>query len=82
MSASIDFSIERVRCASVCGREDDNVQADNPDRRGGANTISLNEAKATFSAYGAISQLYVMKLRKPRLEEIPPSSASGMPNDN
>lgn len=55
----------------VCGWEDDNVQAAQPDRRGGANTISLNEAKANFAEIGAISPLYVKRVRKPLPEEIP-----------
>lgn len=32
----------------VCGWEDDNVQFENPDFRGGANELSLNEARAQF----------------------------------
>ncbi len=66
----------------VCGWEDDNVQADSPDRRGGANTISLNEAKANFLEFGAISQMYAKKVRKPLPEEIPPSLAPGMQDDS
>lgn len=34
----------------VCGWEDDFVQYVDPDRRGGANPESLNEARATFAA--------------------------------
>ncbi|HEX6367628.1 MAG TPA: CPCC family cysteine-rich protein [Longimicrobium sp.] len=33
----------------VCDREDDLVQYADPDRRGGANAISLNEARARFA---------------------------------
>ena len=32
----------------VCGWEDDPVQNDRPDRAGGANHMSLNEARAAF----------------------------------
>jgi hypothetical protein len=32
----------------VCGWEDDNVQFDDPDFRGGANVPSLNEVRAEF----------------------------------
>jgi Cysteine-rich CPCC len=37
---------------SVCGWEDDQVQASNPDYRGGANLVSLNEARANFLKFG------------------------------
>lgn len=32
----------------ICGWENDNVQFNNPDYRGGANKESLNEARAKF----------------------------------
>lgn len=32
----------------VCGWEDDPIQADKPDYKGGANQMSLNEAKAAY----------------------------------
>lgn len=35
---------------TVCGWEDDSVAYDDPDYRGGANGISLNEARAAFAA--------------------------------
>ena len=66
----------------VCGWEDDNVQADNPDRRGGANGMSLNEAKTNFSEFGAISQMFAKRVRKPRPEEIPPSLMSATSDDS
>lgn len=34
----------------VCGWEDDPVQFDDPDYRGGANSMSLNEARAAFKS--------------------------------
>jgi hypothetical protein len=34
----------------VCGWEDDNVQFDDPEFRGGANSSSLNEYRADFEA--------------------------------
>lgn len=36
----------------VCGWEEDSVQNDEPDYRGGANTISLNEAKENYQKRG------------------------------
>ncbi len=35
-------------CA-VCGWEDDNIQRDDPDYWGGANSMSLNQAKEAFN---------------------------------
>ena len=35
-----------------CGWEDDHYQHDNPDYRGGANFVSLNEARANYPVYG------------------------------
>jgi len=36
----------------VCGWEDDNVQADDPDYEGGANRPSLNQARQNYIATG------------------------------
>jgi NADH dehydrogenase len=36
----------------VCRWEDDNAQAENPDLRGGANRVSLNEARRNFAQIG------------------------------
>ena len=57
-------------CA-VCRWEDDNVQFDDPNYPGGANRVSLNEARANFRALGASEPRYVAEVRKPREEEIP-----------
>ena len=37
----------------VCGWEDDPVQFDDPDYTGGANRVSLAEARENFRQYGA-----------------------------
>ena len=34
----------------ICGWEDDPIQFENPDYRGGANKFSLNEAKKIYDA--------------------------------
>ena len=34
----------------VCGWEDDDYQFNHPDYRGGANSMSLNEARAAFKS--------------------------------
>ncbi|HUM44740.1 MAG TPA: CPCC family cysteine-rich protein [Fervidobacterium sp.] len=40
--------VERYDICEVCGWQDDNVQNNDPDYRGGANTMSLNEAKEAY----------------------------------
>lgn len=36
----------------VCGWQDDGVQEDDPDYDGGANHVSLNQAKENYKKYG------------------------------
>lgn len=55
----------------VCGWEDDNVQFHDPDYTGGANDVSLNEAKKNFLDYGAISKEALIYTRNPTKGEIP-----------
>ncbi|MFN9895879.1 MAG: CPCC family cysteine-rich protein [Acidobacteriota bacterium] len=56
---------------SVCFWEDDNAQFDDPDYAGGANKVSLNEARQSYAAYGATSKEALRFVRKPLPEEIP-----------
>lgn len=58
----------------VCWWEDDGVQFDNPDRRGGANTPSLNEARANYSRLAASDPDFSDEVRPPRPVEIPNSA--------
>jgi cysteine-rich CPCC protein len=60
----------------VCGWEDDLVQFHDPDYRGGANKVSLNEARQNYAAFGASEERLKHLLRPPREEEIPPGSLS------
>ena len=55
----------------VCFWEDDNVQYKNPDYRGGANTVSLNEARATFKRIGASEERFLSNVRRPLPSELP-----------
>lgn len=55
----------------VCYWEDDNVQNDDPTFSGGANDVSLVEAKNNFQRFGAIKKRYVSKVRKPLPSEKP-----------
>ena len=55
----------------VCFWEDDNVQNADPNYSGGANSISLNEAKRAYRQFGAIKAEYTKFVRKPRADEQP-----------
>jgi hypothetical protein len=54
----------------VCYWEDDNVQFDDPDYEGGANSISLNKARENYKRIGAISTDCLEHTRKPLEDEI------------
>lgn len=55
----------------VCRWEDDDVQYRDPSYEGGANTISLDQARANFLAIGAMNNESLEFVRKPFLNEIP-----------
>lgn len=55
----------------VCGWEDDEVQFCNPGYAGGANSVSLDQARENFSTFGAIDQESLRSVRKPLPEEVP-----------
>lgn len=50
--------------------EDDDIQYDNPDLRGGANKMSLNEAKSSFLDIGAKGPEAAPYVRPPSPGEI------------
>ncbi len=54
----------------VCGWEDDNVQGDDPEYEGGANKVSLKEARSNFSTFGASSFDRLPRVRAPQDDEI------------
>ena len=56
---------------SVCFWEDDNVQFEDADFRGGANVVSLNEARNNFLAFGASQEQFRNNARPPRPDEQP-----------
>ncbi len=55
----------------VCGWEDDEVQFRDPTYEGGANSVSLDQARKNFSAIGAIDKESLSSVRKPLPEESP-----------
>jgi hypothetical protein len=55
----------------VCFWEDDDVQFKNPSFAGGANRVSLEEARMNYRAFGASMPEHRQHVRTPRLSEIP-----------
>jgi len=53
----------------VCFWEDDNVQNKNESYEGGANRISLKEARENFRKFGASAKKYIANVRKPLPDE-------------
>jgi hypothetical protein len=51
--------------------EDDNIQAADPRREGGANSVSLEEARRNFTQFGAASKDALLWVRKPIPREVP-----------
>ena len=54
-----------------CGWEDDEAQFRDPTYDGGANGVSLEEARINFTSIGAISEESLESVRKPLPQEIP-----------
>ena len=54
----------------VCWWEDDNFQLDNPDYAGGANAISLNQARENFRRIGVSDKRMLDLARAPRPSEL------------
>lgn len=54
----------------VCYWEDDGVQLREPDCGGGANRVSLNQARKNFKEYGAIEEYFKQFVRAPNEDEL------------
>jgi hypothetical protein len=50
----------------ICFWEDDRVQFNDPDFKGGANDVSLREAQKNFKEFGASEKEVLKFVRKPR----------------
>lgn len=55
----------------VCFWEDDPIQSDDEFYDGGANVLSLNEARRNFKRFGAQSIDVIDYVRKPYADEMP-----------
>ena len=54
----------------VCGWEDDEVQLQDPNYTGGANIVSLEQARNNFRKFGAIDKKSLSFVRQPLPEEL------------
>ena len=57
-------------CA-VCYWESDPIQDENPEYRGGANDLSLNEARENYARFGVSDLRFKDRVRDPLPSEIP-----------
>lgn len=55
----------------VCGWEDDDAQFRDPTYDGGANSVSLEQARINFVTIGAVDKKFLNSVREPFVEEIP-----------
>ena len=54
----------------VCYWEDDCEQADDPEFEGGANGISLNQARENYKKFGACEERFIESVRPPKDDEL------------
>ena len=59
----------------VCYWEDDNIQSFEQDYTGGANEISLNEARNNYKKIGAMEEMYLDIVRPPTEDEKPENNS-------
>jgi Cysteine-rich CPCC/Clp amino terminal domain, pathogenicity island component len=71
VTLDLDVPQGERRC-DVCFWIQDAVQASDCEYRGGANEVSLIEARNNLARCGASQEKFTDKVRPPRLEEIPP----------
>ena len=64
----------------VCYWEDDPVQNEDPRYEGGANGVSLINARQSYIELGACQACFVGNVRAPKVNEIPPSLSSPDPD--
>ena len=63
--------VRRHEICPVCYWEDDPIQFEDRAYMGGANEVSLQEAKINYRKYGASMKEYVRFVRQPKQEEFP-----------
>ncbi len=55
----------------VCWWEDDDVQGRDPEYAGGANAVSLRQARENFRSFGASETRFSSNVRRPTPDEVP-----------
>ncbi|QUH21232.1 CPCC family cysteine-rich protein [Alkaliphilus sp. B6464] len=55
---------------TICFWEDDRVQFDDPDYKGGANRVSLKKGQKNFLKFGACEEEMIKYVRKPHKNDI------------
>ncbi|CAI3950015.1 unnamed protein product [Commensalibacter communis] len=55
----------------ICFWKDDPIQNDQPDADGGANSITLHQARLNFKKFGASEQRFIKNVRAPDKTEYP-----------
>lgn len=66
--AALDSADEYEVCP-VCCWEKDKTQERDPEYKGGANAVSLNEARKNYAEFGACEERFAEKVRKPEVTE-------------
>ena len=61
---------EEYDICPVCCWEDDNVQSKDPCFAGGANRVSLNEARENYLRFGACEERFTDRARPPLEDEL------------
>lgn len=62
-------SADEYEVCPVCCWEKDKTQERDPEYRGGANAVSLNEARKNYAEFGACEKRFAEKVRKPEVTE-------------
>jgi len=62
-------SDSRFDLCEVCYWESDPIQFDDPTYEGGANVVSLNQARENFLRFGASDRRFIEMVREPCEEE-------------
>jgi histone acetyltransferase (RNA polymerase elongator complex component) len=61
----------RFDICPVCFWEDDAIQSDDAEYAGGANPVSLRDARENFREFGAAERRLAQHIRMPHAEEFP-----------
>lgn len=62
-------SADEYEVCPVCCWEKDKTQERDPEYKGGANAVSLNEARKNYAEFGACEKRFAEKVRKPEVTE-------------